>query len=128
MGDRCYAHITVRRQDIAAWEELGWTLEEELDDYAADMYDCERNYGVDHSDDDVVDGCPAYGFHGEGGDYDAMAFAWDGEDFCSCSTDHSTYTVVRWENGKPHEGDVEEVAKYEAMLAKVEKLIRPDQG
>ena len=131
MGDRCYVEITVRRQDLAKWENLGYTDGDselvntgEVKSYVS-MYDSERNYGVNHDTDDVVSGCPMFGSHSSGGDYGAYLFAWDGETFKQIETNHDGELLVKVNpsNGQPSEYDLAHVRSFLEFSRKVGQLV-----
>lgn len=95
MGDRCYARITVRKQDQEAWEALGYDdCDGESGENFIELVDYERNYGVTEWGDDLAVGCPMFGYHDEGGEYAAQVFAYDGETFLSHECNHNRMPVV----------------------------------
>ncbi len=88
MGDRCYMELTCKRKDKGTFEELGFTVESECDNYefpgCVEMADYEANYG--HTGDmpkDVV----YFGSHYHGDIYGPEDFDCDGQTYLEQLTD-----------------------------------------
>lgn len=125
MGDRCYVEITVRKRDKESWEALGYA-----DEYHAEtdadhivLIDEERNYGVSDTTDDIVDGCPMYGYHEEGGNYPAMLFAFDGESFLSHECNSNKMPIVECGPDGPAQDHVDLAKEFLAFYGRVEKMV-----
>jgi hypothetical protein len=135
MGDRAYLRMTCRKQDEAVVDEAlgGFSVyEDDPNASPSDLLEIEiqeANYGLyDERCELAARGIPFYGFHSEGGSYDACQFvANDGEmievAYLSCSGD---IAVPVGEHGVPRGDEVLNVQKFLRLLKEVKFLFGED--
>ena len=85
MGDRAYAEVICRAEDVEVFEHLGFGVQEywkELPPGVSFLVDEEANYGNCSSLRELAErGCVFIARHDAGGDYDAARLVSDGETF-----------------------------------------------
>lgn len=132
MGDRCSVEIAVRRADLAQWLELGY--HEEFEDGTEGpwlwLIDEERNCGVSDHPDDLVDGCPAFGSAGGGGDCSRNLFATDGEHYMNRETTRDCRVVVRVnpQTGEACNEDLTDAQEFLKLSRRVGEMVGETPG
>ena len=96
MGDRCYMHITCRREDRELFQLIGFLPEfdQTPDSAIIEMVDEEANYA--HAE-EMPTNVPYYGHHGSGGNYGQHSLACDGRRFAEVETGFDGGFVVVWD-------------------------------
>ena len=125
MDDRCYMELTCKRTDRSIFEELGFTVESEYDEWdfpgCVEMVDYEANYA--HAGDlpeDVV----YFGYHGSGDIHCPEDFACDGQTYLEQSTDGLCGFVVWFDDeGNPNPESLAEVKAFVAHRNKVKAIL-----
>lgn len=99
MGDRAYAEVICRAEDVEVFEDLGFGVQEywkELPPGVSFLVDEEANYGHCSSLRELAErGCVFIARHDAGGDYDAARLVSDGETFSEVDAMVARTTAVR---------------------------------
>jgi len=122
MGDRCYMHVTCRREDQGFFAEIGFHLDYEQTPNAPviEMIDEEANYA--HND-KMPAHVPYFGYSGAGGNYGASSFACDGRRYREVETGYAGGFVVQWDEKKkrPTPESLRAISRYFPVRKKVEQ-------
>jgi hypothetical protein len=123
MGDRCYMHITCRRQDRELFEKIGFHVEfdESPDSPLIDMEDTEANYA--HCG-DMPGNVPYFGHHDAGGEYSDGLFACDGRRCAEVEAGHCGGFVVAWDTkrSRPDPQSLRRIRRYLEVQNKVGQM------
>jgi hypothetical protein len=128
MGDRCYMQLTCKKKDRSIFEELGFALEGESEEFSncLEMVDLEANYG--HAGDvpkDVV----YFGTHDAGDVYGPDAFACDGKTYLEQPTDGEGRFVVAFDDeGNPYPNSLAEVKDFITHWNNVRLMLAKRRG
>ena len=121
MGDRCYMHITCRREDQELFQQIGFHLEfdQSPDASVIEMVDEEANYA--HYD-EMPTNIPYYGYNGAGGNYGQSSFACDGRHYAEVETGFDGGFVVAWDvlKNRPTPESLRAVRRYRHVYNKVQ--------
>lgn len=124
MGDRCYMHVTCRRQDRQKFEALGFELEFELSFECSiiEIADEEANYA--HSGELPTD-IPFLAWHGAGSNYGDGRMACDGKNRAEVSGNEDGF-VVKWDSkkGKPTSQSLRRIRRYLAVHDRVRRMFQ----
>lgn len=115
MGDRCYMHVTCRRQDKDRFDQLGFEQEFEPSDDSPviEMTDQEANYA--HADEMPSD-IPYLAWHSSGDNYGEGRIACDGTHHAEVGATSDGF-VVAWDHAQnePIARSVEDIRHYIAV-------------
>lgn len=123
MGDRCYMHLTCRREDRELFEDIGFFLEYDQppERPILEMVDEEANYA--HCD-EMPKNVAYYGYNGAGGNYGQSSFACDGRRYAEVETGYHGGFVVAWDavRNRPTPESLRAVRRYSHVENKVQEL------
>ena len=124
MGDRCYLKITCLKKDADRFKELGLVEDEERGG-TVELSKEEANYGLWQERETLAKaGVVFVGWHSEGGDYAAAAFASDGKTLAEIPTlgNDGEPCVALNEKGKPDAGGMKAFRAYRAAKKRAEAV------
>lgn len=125
MGDRCYMHITCRREDRELFQLIGFHVQSDQtpDSAIIEMVDEEANYA--HAD-EMPTNVPYYGHHGSGGNYGQHSLACDGRRSAEVETGFDGGFVVVWDTtrNRPTPESLRAVRRYRHVRKKVQNLFQ----
>lgn len=124
MGDRCYMHVTCRRQDMGRFEALGFALEYESgpESLVVEMADPEANYA--HSGEMPVN-IPYTAFNGAGSEYCEYRMACDGKQYREVCGNSSGF-VIDWDYKKngPARKSLAQIRHYLAVQTRASQFLQ----
>ncbi len=124
MGDRCYMHVTCRREDVAQFEELGFHLEFESspESLVVEMADEEANYA--HTD-EMPTHIPYIAWNGKGSEYGECKLVCDGQEFIEAPATSDGF-VVAWDyrTNQPKPESVATIQQYIAVHQRAAKFLQ----
>lgn len=129
MGDRCYMHLTCRRQDQSTFEALGFVLdfEQSPESPVIEMADEQANYAHCNALPTTV---PFTAWHSAGSNYGDGRIACDGKRWGEVACDPEGGFVVDWDfkQHRPTAASVKRIRRYLAVHDRVQrrfKRLRP---
>lgn len=122
MGDRCYMEVICKPEDVARFEDLGFTRQEDMESGLAYLVDEQADYG--HSTEMPPD-LVYYGGTGAGGSYGPEEFACEGKGYTAISSeqDGAGYMVGFNADGDPLPESLARVKEFIDLRKRVIKTL-----
>jgi len=124
MSDRCYMHVTCRRQDRDRFEALGFVLEYESgpESLIVELADPEANYA--HTG-ELPTNIPYSAYNGPGSEYGECKMVCDGEEFVEVCATRDGF-VVDWDfkADQPTEKSLAQIRHYLAVQKRAAKFLQ----
>jgi len=125
MGDRCYMEVTCRREDVARFEELGFSIQKwdnpQPEAPVVTMVDEEANYA--HYG-EMPTNVPYFGHNTAGGEYGDAVFACDGRRYAEVESGHSGGFVIAWNEvrNRPQPDSLRAIRRYLRIERRVHEM------
>lgn len=126
MGDRTWLEIWIRKEDLEEWGEFTdfhSEPEESENGQWLCFFEDEVNYGFYQGAHEGRDrGLPFLASHGNGGEYSAGGYAFDGKDFFEFTGDGHAFAVAFDEKGNPK--NLENMKAGVRLFHKMKRLVK----
>ena len=124
MGDRCYSHVTTKKEHLELFDKIGYYLEEDLGNDTVELVDEEANY-ANYNCLMELEGIVFIAWNGSGGEYGEASQVSDGKTTLEANFLHDGVgpTIEVGEDGEVHQDQLKQARDFIRLRKEVEGIL-----